>query len=79
MDKNKIIIVPWLHPDHDARIYMPHIEHLRELGINVVLPTEGGLHWQTESAWLQGIDLVYKKMNIINQKPNQMLWSAHNE
>ncbi len=78
-NKKNIVIVPWLHPDHDEHIYWPHIETLVNRGCSVVLPTEGGLHWKTESGWFKGVTTALNHMNISNPMPNQMLWAAHRE
>ena len=75
-DKSKIIIVPWMHPDHDARIYLRHIHFLQELGCQVALESSGSLHWKNESGWLKGIALLQEQLSLSKSPcPSSQVWS----
>lgn len=78
-DKDRTIIVPWLHPDHDERVYQPHVKALRALGCHIVLPSNGELQWKAESGWMNGMSAVVDRLGIIDQEIHQMLWAAHHE
>ena len=48
---DRMIVTPYVHPDLDARFYLPAIHRLEALGVRVVLPPSGDIHWTDASAW----------------------------
>jgi Flavoprotein len=48
--KDRVVLVPYLHPLISDQLYLDHLERMQRIGVTVLRPTTG-LVWTGESAW----------------------------